>query len=311
MCGDTDTCLFVCVTANGRSVDVCGDTELGVAAGRPRLRRAPPCLMRAMPDHLRRLAELATGQHGAITAAQARAAGLNPAQLRRRVQSGVLDRAGCHTYRSPFGSSSAVADLAALLLDCGADVLRVRSAPQRRSTGSTASRCGRRSTSRCVRGRNVQRAHHHIHTTVDAPVRRPGDGRRVAGDVASEDADRPRPLRRPEGDSPPPLDSALRDRLTSELHLHRRIVDLRSTRPLRHPQAAGGHRGKRGQSRRPQLARASLPRAVRGRRPAEADDAAGAGRAPTSISSGSTAASPARASSSSCSATAGTARRNS
>jgi hypothetical protein len=77
------------------------------------------------------------------------------------------------------------------------------------------------------RGRNVQRARHHIHTTTELP---PVDRATVHG-VRALSATRtlidlarfvaPRQLTAA-------LDSALRDRLTAETVLHRQIVELRS-----------------------------------------------------------------------------------
>ena len=179
-----------------------------------------------MPDHLRRLAQLATGQHGAITTAQARAAGLNPAQLRRRVQSGVLERAGCHTFRSPFGSSSAIADLTALLLDCGDEsYMSGRTAAALYGFDGFTLRPPFDVT--VLRGRNVQRAHHHIHTTLELPS---VDRATIDGLPAMAPARTLIDLARFVGPKQltSAVDSALRDRLTSELHLHRRIVALRS-----------------------------------------------------------------------------------
>src|SRR6478736_3549488 len=74
-----------------------------------------------MTDEFRRLAEIATGQHGVVTAAQIRAAGISAGQLRRRVQSGILEPTGMHTYRDPFVDRTALGDLRELVLDCGPD----------------------------------------------------------------------------------------------------------------------------------------------------------------------------------------------
>ena len=72
-----------------------------------------------MTQHLRPVADIATGQHGAVTAAQVAAAGMSSSELRRRVQSDALEPIGSHTFRSPFAPRSARADLAAVVLDCG------------------------------------------------------------------------------------------------------------------------------------------------------------------------------------------------
>ena len=72
-----------------------------------------------MTDHLRRLVDVATGQHGAIAPHQAELVGVTPRELRRRVQSGILDKTGVHVVRSPFIEATPLADLAAFVLDCG------------------------------------------------------------------------------------------------------------------------------------------------------------------------------------------------
>ena len=64
--------------------------------------RAPLCLGDGMTEHLRRVADIATGQHGVVTARQISATGMTAAELRRRIQSGVLQRVGSHTYRGLF-----------------------------------------------------------------------------------------------------------------------------------------------------------------------------------------------------------------
>ncbi len=67
----------------------------------------------------RRLAADATGQRGAFTSRQARAAGLGSTSLRSRVQSGSLEKIGVRTYRNTQFPSSAMADLHALVVDVG------------------------------------------------------------------------------------------------------------------------------------------------------------------------------------------------
>ena len=81
----------------------------------------PPALVSEMAEEFLRAAEVATGQHGAITARQFGDAGVSSGQLRRQVQSGVLERSGSHTHRSPFVPRSALAEVAAVVLDCGPD----------------------------------------------------------------------------------------------------------------------------------------------------------------------------------------------
>ena len=76
-----------------------------------------------MTEHLRPVADIATGQHGAVTAAQMAAAGMSSSELRRRVQSDALEPIGSHTYRSPFADRSTVGNLAAVVLDCSPDAV--------------------------------------------------------------------------------------------------------------------------------------------------------------------------------------------
>ena len=173
------------------------------------------------------MADTATGQHGAITVEQIGTAGMSPDQLRRRVQSGILDQILPHTFRSPFSATSARAELAALVLDCG---------PESFASGPTAAALHRLDgfvlkapfNVTVLRGRNVQRAHHFVHTTTELPL---VDRTTVEG-IAAMSATRTmidvarfvRPDRLTAA-----LDAALRDGLTSEEALHRRITQLRSS----------------------------------------------------------------------------------
>ena len=152
---------------------------------------------------------------------------MTPDQLRRRVQSGILEPVGTHTYRSPFSATSARADLAALVLDCGPDSI---------VSGPTAAALHRLDGFSLrppfhvtvPRGRNVQRAHHHVHTSIELPL----IDRCVVDGIAAMSATRtlidvarfvgPRQLTAA-------LDAALRDGRTSEDALHRRITRLRSS----------------------------------------------------------------------------------
>ena len=173
------------------------------------------------------MADIATGQHGAITARQLGDAGISPSGLRRRVQSGILERIGTRTYRSPLFPPSTLADLATLIVDCGADA---------RASGPTAAALhgfdgfSLRPPFHVVvpRGRNVQRARPRIHTTSNLPLidRATVDGipalsaTRTLIDLARFVDERALTAA---------LDSALRDGLTAEHALHRRIVELRSS----------------------------------------------------------------------------------
>ena len=166
----------------------------------------------------------ATGQHGAITAEQIGEAGMSPDQLRRRVQSGILEQVLhtriaavlCHLGPRRTASLSSTA------------VRRPSSADQAppHSTVSTASRCGHRFTSPCCAVATCSAP------TTSATPRpsydgRPHDGVGIA--TMSERApDRHRPF-------PPTrrlttgLDAASATGSTSEEALHRRITQLRSS----------------------------------------------------------------------------------
>lgn len=174
----------------------------------------------------RPLADVATGQFGAVTRAQLREAGVTPSELRRRIQSGVLEKAGTGVYRASWVPPSEMSDLATLLLDCG---------PSAWASGPTAAALhGFDGFELCApfhvtvpRGRNVQRAHHHIHTTTRLPAIDQcltSGVRAMAPARTLIDMSRfcsPRALTGA-------LDSALRDRLVTEELLHRRITSLRS-----------------------------------------------------------------------------------
>jgi hypothetical protein len=173
------------------------------------------------------MADVATGQHGAITAEQIGAAGMTPEELRHRVQSGVLDRVLPHTYRSPFSATSPRAELAALVIDCG---------PGSIASGPSAAALHRLDGFSLrppfhvtvPRGRNVQRARHHIHTSIELPVvdRTTVDGIAVMS-AARTLIDIARFVRADRLTAA--LDAAMRDGLTSEVALHARITALRSS----------------------------------------------------------------------------------
>jgi Transcriptional regulator, AbiEi antitoxin len=180
-----------------------------------------------MPGEFRRLADTATGQHAAITASQIGDAGISASGLRRRVQSGVLERIGVHTYRSPFVAPSALGDLGALVLDCGTGTF-VSGPTAAALHGFDGFRLRPPYHVTVLRGRNVQRAHHHIHTTTQLPL----IDRSTVHELPAMSATRTlidlarfvAPVTLTTA-----LDSALRDGLTAEEPLHRRIVALRSS----------------------------------------------------------------------------------
>lgn len=180
-----------------------------------------------MDEDLRGLAALATSQHNTLTRAQIAAAGLSRGALRRLVRNGVLERVGVATYASPFGPSSALHRLADLMFDIGGDV--VASGP---TAGALHSFDGFKLAPpfhvTVGRGRNVHRAAHRIHTTLDLPLI---DRATVLG-LPSLSATRALIDLARHFDTARltvALDSALRDGLTAEHALHRRIVALRSS----------------------------------------------------------------------------------
>ena len=170
--------------------------------------------------------DVATGQFGSVTRSQLRQAGVARSELRRRIQSGVLEQTGVHTYRSPMIPVTELHDLAAVLLDCG---------PNAWASGPTAAalhgfdgfRLSPPFHVTVMRGRNVQRARHRIHTTTNLP---PIDQTTVEGLAVTSAArtliDMSRICTRVELTRA--LDSALRDRKTTEEWLHRRIAKLRA-----------------------------------------------------------------------------------
>lgn len=75
-----------------------------------------------MTDAQRRLAAIATGQLGTFSRAQALDVGLSNRQLRRRVQSGILDQIGPNAFRFAGAPPTSRSQLYELLLDVGAPV---------------------------------------------------------------------------------------------------------------------------------------------------------------------------------------------
>ncbi len=180
-----------------------------------------------MTDELRRLADLATGQHGIITTRQIGAAGMSDGVLRGRIQSGTLERVGVHVVRSPFAPATAISDLCAFVLDCG--IGAVASGPSAAALHGFDGISLRPPFHVTVpRGRTVRRARNYVHTTTELP----GKDRCTVRDIAVMSPTRTlidlarfvRPATLTAA-----LDSAIRDRLTTEDFLHRRINELRSS----------------------------------------------------------------------------------
>jgi hypothetical protein len=172
-----------------------------------------------------RLRAVAAGQLGSFTKAQAHAAGLNNRELRSGVHSRTLDRVGVRTYRSSLTPRTPLGDLTDLVLDIGAPCW---------VSGPTAAALHRFDGFRLVRpfnvmvprGRFLDRVGSAIHTTHDLPAidRESIHGLPVLSptrtmiDIASTTG--PSALTAA-------LDGAIRDGLTDEDHLLRRINGLR------------------------------------------------------------------------------------
>jgi hypothetical protein len=172
-----------------------------------------------------RLRVVAAGQLGSFTKAQANRAGLTNRELRSGVHSRTLDRAGVRTYRSALTPRTMLGDLTDLVLDIGEPCW---------VSGPTAAALHNFDGFRLTRpfhvivprGRFLDRVGAAIHTTGDLPpIDRESVGRipvlsptrtmidlaRLTDSAALTAA----------------LDGAIRDGLTDEDHLLRRIIDLR------------------------------------------------------------------------------------
>jgi Protein of unknown function (DUF559) len=173
----------------------------------------------------RRLAAIATGQLGIIGRAEAHAAGVTDHQLRSRIQSGTLVQIGPHTFR-PYGAQpSPIDDLRALLHDLG---------PNAYASGRTAAALhgfdGFRVTEpfdiTLIRGQNMRRIGHRIHTTLDlALIDRAQQQHCSTLSGARTVIDLARHL--DETELRIAFDSGLRDGRFNEDLLHRRIIALR------------------------------------------------------------------------------------
>lgn len=180
-----------------------------------------------MTNTYRRLMAVATGQLGLLSRQQAKDVGISDDQLRNRVKSGSLLQVGNDTYRLPGADASELPALRALMMDIGGDVY---------ASGPTAAalhgfdgfmlRAPFDVT--IMRGRDVTRIGHRIHTTtrLDLIDRctisgiRSLSGARTLLDLARyEDT----------GVLTVALDSGLRDGKFNEALVHRRIVAMRSS----------------------------------------------------------------------------------
>jgi very-short-patch-repair endonuclease len=173
----------------------------------------------------RTIAVTATGQLGAFTRAQAHGAGLSDDQLRSRIQSGFLEQIGPNAFRQAGTGTTALARLSGLILDVGAPCW---------AAGPTAAALHRLDGFRLeepfhlvtMRDRQVRRAGHMIHTTVYLPA---FDQAEIEGVPVVRPTrtiiDLARILDRSRLSAA--LDAAIRDGMTSEEALHRRIARLR------------------------------------------------------------------------------------
>ena len=172
-----------------------------------------------------RLRAVAAGQLGSFTKAQAKAAGLSDRELRSGVHSRLLDRAGVRTYSSGLMPRTLLGDLTALVLDIGEPCWV--SGP----TGAALHpfdgfRLSRPFHTMVLRGRFLDRVGAVIHTTQDLPAidRETSHGLPVLSptrtliDIAGTTDSSALTTA---------LDGAIRDGLTDEDHLLRRIFELR------------------------------------------------------------------------------------
>ena len=147
-------------------------------------------------------------------------------QLRRRVQSGFLEQTGPHSFRLPGAATGPAADLRALVLDIGEPcwVSGPTAAALHGFDGFVLRRPFHLSV---LRDRNVRRIGAIVHTTADLPSidRESHDGIPVTSPTRTIiDLARTEPPSRLTA----AVDSALRDGLTSDELLHRRINALRA-----------------------------------------------------------------------------------
>lgn len=173
----------------------------------------------------RRLSAIAAGQHGIIHRREAHASGVTDHQLRSRVKSGSLVQTGPHSFRLFGAHNTPIYELRALLVDLGPDAF---------ASGPTAAaihgldgfdlRAPFDVT--VLRGRNLRRIEHRIHTATDLDL----IDRSTVQDCSSLSGartmiDLARTL--DEAELTTALDSGLRDGIYNESLLHRRIVALR------------------------------------------------------------------------------------
>jgi hypothetical protein len=173
----------------------------------------------------RRIEAIAKGQRGSFSRSQAHASGLSDRQLRRRVQSGVLQQVGPHAFRIWGASRTPLVDLTSLLLDIGEPC--AASGPTAAGLhGFDGFALAPPFHVTVPRDRNVRRIGSIVHTTSQfGPLERTVVGGLACTSPCRTIIDLARccsvaALARA-------IDSAIRDRLASEEQLHRRIAALR------------------------------------------------------------------------------------
>lgn len=180
-----------------------------------------------MTNTYRRLMAVATGQLGQLSRQQARSVGVSDDQLRNRVKSGSLLQIGNDIYRLPGADAHELSNLQALILDVGGEAYA--------SGRTSAALHGFDGFSlkapfdvTIMRGRDVSRVGHRIHTTtrLDLIDRCTVDGVRcLSGARTLLDLARYEDVER----LTIALDSGLRDGKFNEALVHRRIVAMRSS----------------------------------------------------------------------------------
>jgi very-short-patch-repair endonuclease len=179
-----------------------------------------------MTNTYHRIMAVATGQLGLLSRRQANGVGVTNAQLRSRVSSGSLLQVGADTFRLPGAPTSAHADLLALMLDIGGEVWA--SGPTAAALhGFDGYRLKPPFDVTILRGRDVKRVGHWIHTTASLALI---DRAVVEGTTTLSGARTLIDLARTESRErlTAAFDSGLRDGKFNEALVHRRIVALRS-----------------------------------------------------------------------------------
>lgn len=174
----------------------------------------------------RRLAAVANGQLGIVTRRQAHSVGGSDDQLRCRVKSGTLVPIGRQTFQLPGAELTALAELRALLLDIGGEAWA--SGPTAAALhGFDGFRLAAPFDVTVLRGRNIARVGHRVHTTIELDL----INRTAVGEISALSGARTLiDLARTASTDQlvVGLDSGLRDGRFSEDLLHRRICALAS-----------------------------------------------------------------------------------